>query len=97
MADAVLVEQRDRILIITINRPAARNAIDAAVTSGIAAEVRLNDWLLFAKSTPAAGTMRGLAQGSIFHRDGTLIATVVQEGIAHRSRPGDSVRPIGEG
>ena len=37
MADAVLVEQRDRILIITINRPAARNAIDAAVTRGIAA------------------------------------------------------------
>ena len=37
MADAVLVEQRDRILIVTINRPAARNAIDAAVTSGIAA------------------------------------------------------------
>jgi enoyl-CoA hydratase len=37
MADDVLVEQRDRILIITINRPAARNAIDAAVTSGVAA------------------------------------------------------------
>ena len=37
MADAVLVEQRDHILIVTINRPAARNAIDAAVTSGIAA------------------------------------------------------------
>lgn len=37
MTDDVLVEQRDRILIITINRPAARNAIDAAVTKGIAA------------------------------------------------------------
>jgi len=37
MADDVLVEQRTRILIITINRPAARNAIDAAVTSGVAA------------------------------------------------------------
>ena len=37
MADAVLVEQRDRILIVTINRPAARNAINAAVTAGIAA------------------------------------------------------------
>jgi enoyl-CoA hydratase len=36
MADAVLVEQRDRILIVRINRPAARNAIDAAVTAGIA-------------------------------------------------------------
>ena len=37
MADEVLVEQRDRILIITINRPAARNAIDAAVTAAVAA------------------------------------------------------------
>ncbi|MBV9795302.1 MAG: crotonase/enoyl-CoA hydratase family protein [Actinobacteria bacterium] len=37
MTDDVLVEQRDRILIITINRPAARNAIDAAVTQGVAA------------------------------------------------------------
>ena len=37
MADDVLVEQRERILIITINRPAARNAIDAAVTRGVAA------------------------------------------------------------
>jgi len=37
MTDDVLVEQRDRILIITINRPAARNAIDAAVTKGVAA------------------------------------------------------------
>ena len=41
----------------------------------------------------AAG-MRGLAQGSIFHRDGTLIATVVQAGLARSSRPGESVRPI---
>jgi enoyl-CoA hydratase len=37
MADDVLVEQRMRTLIITINRPAARNAIDAAVTRGVAA------------------------------------------------------------
>ncbi len=37
MTSDVLVEQRDRILLITINRPAARNAIDAAVTKGVAA------------------------------------------------------------
>jgi acyl-CoA thioesterase II len=49
-------------------------------------EVRLDDWLLFAKSTPAAGTVRGLALGSIFHRDGTLIATVGQEGLMHSNR-----------
>src|ERR1700753_3484475 len=35
--DDVLVERRDRILSITITRPAARNAIDAVVTRGVAA------------------------------------------------------------
>ena len=36
-ADDVLVEQHGQILIITLNRPAARNAIDAKVTAGVAA------------------------------------------------------------
>jgi enoyl-CoA hydratase len=35
----VLVEQRDRILIITINRPKAKNAVDAAVARGLAEAV----------------------------------------------------------
>jgi enoyl-CoA hydratase len=35
-SDPVLVEQRDRILIVTINRPRAKNAIDAAVSQGLA-------------------------------------------------------------
>ena len=33
---AVLVEQRDRILIITINRPEAKNAVNADVSRGLA-------------------------------------------------------------
>ena len=32
----VLVEQRGRILIITINRPKAKNAVNAAVSHGLA-------------------------------------------------------------
>lgn len=40
----VLVEQRDRILIITINRPQAKNAVNAAVSQGLAdAMDRLDD------------------------------------------------------
>jgi enoyl-CoA hydratase len=35
--NVVLVEQRDRILIVTINRPKAKNAVDAAVSHGLAA------------------------------------------------------------
>src|SRR5436309_3832207 len=34
---AVLTERRDRILLITINRPDQRNAVNAAVAAGIAA------------------------------------------------------------
>ena len=34
--NVVLVEQRDRILIITINRPEAKNAVNAAVSHGLA-------------------------------------------------------------
>ena len=34
--EVVLVEQRDRILIITINRPEAKNAVNAAVSQGLA-------------------------------------------------------------
>lgn len=37
MADEVLLERRDRILVITINRPEARNAINAATSHGLAA------------------------------------------------------------
>ncbi|GBG38033.1 crotonase/enoyl-CoA hydratase family protein [Mycobacterium montefiorense] len=40
----VLVEQRGRILIITINRPKAKNAVNSAVANGLAAAVdRLDD------------------------------------------------------
>lgn len=39
MADEVLVEQRDGVQIITINRPEAKNALNLAVAEGIAAAV----------------------------------------------------------
>ncbi|MFC4001219.1 hypothetical protein ACFSZT_21785 [Prauserella oleivorans] len=49
-------------------------------------EVRLDDWWLHAKTAPAVGDLRRLAQGRIFHRDGTLLATVVPEGLLHGRR-----------
>jgi enoyl-CoA hydratase len=36
VADDVLVEERDNVLVITINRPDARNAVNGAVAQGIA-------------------------------------------------------------
>jgi enoyl-CoA hydratase len=37
MSDAVLTERRDAVLVITINRPEARNAVNLPVAEGIAA------------------------------------------------------------
>lgn len=92
-AAAVLTYISDLTFISVILRPHGRPDVSRLTSLDhvvwIHNEVRLDDWLLFVKTTPAAGVMRGLALGSIFHRDGTLIATVAQEGIAHHSRPGD--------
>ena len=37
MTDEVLTETRDGVLVITINRPEAKNAVNAAVATGVAA------------------------------------------------------------
>ncbi len=42
---------------------------------------RADDWLLYHQTSPTASHARGLAQGSIFCRDGTLAITVIQEGL----------------
>ncbi len=42
---------------------------------------RLDDWLLYSMDTPFSGGARGLARGSIHAMDGTLVASVVQEGL----------------
>ncbi len=47
--------------------------------------VRFDDWLLFAQDSPSASGARGFNRGMIFARDGTLIASVAQEGLI-RSR-----------
>ena len=55
----VLVEQRDGVQIITINRPEAKNAINGAVAAGIAAavdELDANDELRVGVLTGAGGT-----------------------------------------
>lgn len=44
-------------------------------------EVRLDDWLLYSTDSPWAGGSRGFSRGSIFTRDGKLVASVAQEGL----------------
>jgi len=43
--------------------------------------LRVDDWLLYCVNSPSASNSRGLAQGSVFSRDGRLVASVAQEGM----------------
>ncbi len=43
--------------------------------------VRAHDWILYAQSSPSAQGGRGLGIGRMFARDGTLLASVAQEGM----------------
>lgn len=45
---------------------------------------RVDQWLLYSTDSPAASGARGFARGSIFTRDGTLVASVAQEGLMRR-------------
>lgn len=42
---------------------------------------RADDWLLYAQDSPSSAGARGFARGQIFARDGTLVASVAQEGL----------------
>ncbi|HEY0639209.1 MAG TPA: acyl-CoA thioesterase II [Pseudonocardiaceae bacterium] len=42
---------------------------------------RADDWVLYDCSSPSASGARGLATGRFYSRDGTLLVTVVQEGL----------------
>ena len=41
----------------------------------------MDDWLLYAMKSPSASQGRGLSRGSIYNRDGILVASVAQEGL----------------
>ncbi|MEO0467090.1 MAG: acyl-CoA thioesterase II, partial [Pseudomonadota bacterium] len=53
------------------------------------APVKFDDWLLYAMDSPYAGGARSFNRGKIFTRDGTLVASVAQEGLM---RPVDESR-----
>jgi acyl-CoA thioesterase-2 len=43
--------------------------------------VRVDEWFLYATDSPSASGARGFARGSIFSRDGRLLASTAQEGL----------------
>jgi acyl-CoA thioesterase-2 len=43
--------------------------------------LRMDQWLLYALDSPSASNARGFSRGSVFTEDGTLVASVAQEGL----------------
>ncbi|MFD0916612.1 acyl-CoA thioesterase II [Pseudahrensia aquimaris] len=43
--------------------------------------INVNDWILFAQDSPNSSGARGYNRGSLYSRDGTLVASCVQEGL----------------
>ena len=43
--------------------------------------VRVDEWLLFAQASPSSQGGRGLSTARVFSQDGTLVATIAQEGM----------------
>lgn len=43
--------------------------------------LRVDDWLLYSIDSPSSSGARGLSRGSIYTRDGQLVASVAQEGM----------------
>jgi acyl-CoA thioesterase II len=48
---------------------------------------RADEWLLYDQRAISTSSARGLAGGAIFSRDGRLVVSVVQEGLARVGRP----------
>lgn len=46
----------------------------------------LDDWLLYSLDSPSSSGSRGFSRGELFARDGTLIASVTQEGLLRLRR-----------
>jgi len=56
---------------------------------------RADEWLLYAQDSPNLSDSRGFSRGLIFRSDGTLIASVAQEGLLRVRRPPSSSPPKG--
>jgi acyl-CoA thioesterase-2 len=49
--------------------------------------MRVDDWLLYAIDSPSASGARGFTRGSVFARDGRLVASAAQEGLIRLTSP----------
>ncbi len=47
-------------------------------------DFRIDDWLLYAIESPSASSARGFSRGSIFSKQGEMVASVTQEGLMRK-------------
>ncbi len=50
---------------------------------------RFDDWLLYCSDSPVASGARGFARGSVYTREGVLVASTAQEGLVRMIKPRD--------
>jgi acyl-CoA thioesterase-2 len=55
---------------------------------------RADEWLLYAEDSPSASGARGFNRGSLFTRDGRLVASVAQEGLIRVRSPSDERKTV---
>lgn len=86
---AALAYASDCGLLSTCTRPhglswATHKLIQASIDHAIWIHdnnIQANDWMAYVMDTPWAGNARGMNRGSIFSKDGRLLASVAQEGL----------------
>jgi len=88
LQSAALAYFSDMTLIDTATYPHGRSVFDSQLQMASLDHAiwfhrpdALNDWLLYTQDSPSSGGARGFARGSIYSRDGVLIASVAQEGL----------------
>ncbi len=93
---AVLAYASDYGLLATVLQPQGRTVRDPELQVASLDHAlwfhhpfRADDWLLYVADSPVAAHARGFTRGSIFTREGVLVASVAQEGLTRfrRDRP----------
>lgn len=86
---AALAYASDLVLLSTCTRPhglswATGKVMSASIDHALWIHdnnIQANEWMAYVMDTPWAGNARGMNRGSIFSKDGRLLASVAQEGL----------------
>lgn len=91
--EAVLAYASDMTLLDTTLLAHGKSVFDADIQAAsldhalwFHAPVKADQWLLYAQESPFTGGARGFARAQIWARDGTLVASVAQEGLVRPRR-----------